>query len=367
MANQDSTEHPEEEELETRTLTVIIHSISGFKFLTELGQQQVAASILFPIHQNDSISPLFPPSETIDFNFSVDYHMTIYPQSTFNALLSNPLEFLIYVATPDFKKQAQIAKFSLSFDDIIMNQSFTSLVEGSVLNEGQNVLSGEELRAQIECKWDVPLIDSTAVQQSCIASINIGSLTALPQQLSNCIATPNNYQSHVFSYSLIGELPDGQKISLDDGKFTSTMADGSDGSIVFGVNQKFFINPDGFQKWKENAENEQFISLYLIPEILPAYTSVGVVSEQYGSLYAKADFPLSYFLKPGRSHFLSTIQLIKDSTWVGVEKPVVTIGPNGFPPDIVPESGTKKNNQLENLHQPNQNQHLQNQSPCTLR
>jgi hypothetical protein len=105
------------------TLTIIIHSVDNLSFLTDLGTQQIAISILFPNHSLDTISPLLPPSSTIPFNFSEDYSLNFYPHSTVNALLSSPLEFYLYLCTSDMKKQLQIARFILDRKSTRLNSS----------------------------------------------------------------------------------------------------------------------------------------------------------------------------------------------------------------------------------------------------
>jgi hypothetical protein len=44
--------------------------------------------------------------------------MMLYPMSTVNALLANPLKFFLYICTPDMKKQTQVAQFTFPFDSL---------------------------------------------------------------------------------------------------------------------------------------------------------------------------------------------------------------------------------------------------------
>jgi len=329
-------------EPEPRELQVLVRSIEGLNFSTELGNQQIAVSILFPGHMNDTLSPLFVPSPKINFEFSEKYDINFFPQTTMNALLSNPLEFYIYVCTPDFKKQTQVARFVFQFDLLLFNLSYSAVVEGSILPEGASVLSGEGLKATIECTWSKPLFTPSESEQSLIATFNISSVNALPQILLNCCAQPGNFSTHFFTYSLFAILPDGQVLSIEDGKFTSSAPDGSDASITFSTPQKFFIGKDAFEKWKHSSELDEMISVFLIPDLSPLIQPLGLLPNQYSALYGRADIPLSNFAKPGRSHFLSPIPLFRDPKWSESDRPMQILTPTGFPQEQPPDLATGK-------------------------
>lgn len=323
-------------------LKVTVHSIEGFQFLTELGAHQLAVSILFPTHSTDSMSPLSPPAESVPFEFSETYSFQFYPTTTINALLANPLEFFLYICTPDMKKQTQVARFVFPFDQLFFNDSYTSAIEGKVLPDGQSVLSPEGLKMNIECAWSAPLFEPEEQKNSLIVTFNISSVNSPPLAMVNCSTQPNNPATHIFTYTLFTELPDGQVLVVEDGKFQSTAADGSDAFVNFNSTQKFFVNPEELEKWKEAAENDQCISFYLKPELSALLQPLGITPDMYSALFGIAEVPLSHFAKPGRSHLQLTVPLLRDPEYQERQPGTVLLSPTGFPPEPAPEASKKK-------------------------
>ena len=80
MSEAGSDKAPPIFEPEMRTLTVTVKSLEGLNFATELGNQQIAVSILFPGHNNDTMSPLLPPAPKISFDFTENYQIQFYLQ-----------------------------------------------------------------------------------------------------------------------------------------------------------------------------------------------------------------------------------------------------------------------------------------------
>lgn len=323
-------------------LKVTVHSIEGFQFLTELGAHQLAVSILFPTHSADAMSPLAPPAESVPFEFSENYSFQFYPTTTINALLANPLEFFLYICTPDMKKQTQVARFVFPFDQLFFNDSYTSAIEGKVLPDGQAVLSPEGLKMNIECAWSTPLFEPEEQKNSLIATFNISSVNSPPLAMVNCSTQPNNPATHIFTYSLFTELPDNQVLIVEDGRFQSTAADGSDAFVNFNSTQKFFVTPEDLEKWKEAAENDQCISFFLRPELSALLQPLGITPDMYSALFGIAEVPLSHFAKPGRSHLQLTVPLLRDPEYQERQPGTVLLSPNGFPPEPVPEASKKK-------------------------
>ncbi|OHS97856.1 TPR Domain containing protein [Tritrichomonas foetus] len=346
QANASTTENPELPpafpESKPVDLKVTVQSIEGFNFLTELGSHQLAVSILFPTHTSDVMSPLSPPAETVQLDFSETYAFQFYPQSTVNALLSNPLEFFLYICTPDMKKQTQVARFVFPFDQLFFNDSYTASIEGKVLPDGQAVLSPEGLKMNIECAWSTPIFDPDVQKNSLIATFNISSVNSPPLAMVNCSTQPNNPATHIFTYTLFSEMPDQQVLLLEDGKFQSTTPDGSDAFVNINATQKFFIKPDDLEKWKEAAETEQCISFCLKPELSPLLQPLGITQEMYSALFGVAEVPLSHFAKPGRSHLQITIPLLRDMNYSERQPGAPLLSPTGFPPEPAPDNSKKK-------------------------
>ncbi|OHT12041.1 TPR Domain containing protein [Tritrichomonas foetus] len=321
---------------------ITIHSIEGLKFLTELGNNQLAASILFPTHSTDTMSPLFFPSSKILFEYSEEYSFQLYPLSTINALLANPLELFLYICTPDMKKQTQVVHFIFPFDQLFFNDSYLSSVEGKVLLDGQSVISPDGIKANIECSWSKPIFDHETQQDSLIATFNVQSLNSPPLAMVNCSTQPNNLATHIFTYTLFAELPDNQVFVIEEGKFQSTSSDGSDALIQFNSIQKFLIQPDGLKKWKDLAESDQVITLYLKPELSPLIQPLGIPNEQFSALCGFAEIPLSHFAKAGRSHFQASIPIFRDEDYTEHLPGSLLLSPTGFPPEPTPEASKKK-------------------------
>lgn len=323
-------------------LTVTIKSVEGLNFGTELGNQQIGVSILFPGHQLDMLSPLVPPAPKITFDFTETFDIKFYPNSTINALLQAPLEFFVYVCTQDFKRTNQVVKFTFGFDQLLYVTSYTAILDGAVLPDGAQILPAEGIKASINFAWDSPIIEPEDFEQTLIASLNLSPVSALPQAVVNSNATPNNFGTHIFSYILCGTLPDGQVIFMDNGKLNATNPDGSDAQIVFSNPLKFYVGPDEFAKWKETAEKEENISIYLIPELTPLLQPLGLTPNQYDKLFARAEIPFSQFSKAGRSHFLGQAQLVTDSKYSVEDPPMPNALPNGFPEEPVDPTGRRK-------------------------
>ncbi|KAH0792025.1 cilia- and flagella-associated protein [Histomonas meleagridis] len=320
-------------EQKTVDLRVTINFVEGLKFLTELGTQQfLAASILFPTHLSDSLSPLFKPNEKVKFDFSETYQISIYPQ-TINCLLSNPLEFFLYICSYDMRKQTQIANFIFNFDELIFNNSYSSSIEGKLLPEGQNVLSPEGIKLNIECTWLTPLFTQEECDNSMITTFNISSINMPPLAIINSTTQPNNYATHIFTYSLATQFPDGQVLVWENGRFVSNTPDASDASIQFNSIQKIFVSSEGVEKVKKEAEEEQTLKFYLRPEINALLQPLGIQQEQYGALFGVAEVPISNFIKPGRSHFPLTIPLLRDKQFEEHNFEAPSFTPNGFPPE----------------------------------
>ena len=342
MSEASSEKAPPLFEPETRNLSVTVKSLEGLNFATELGNQQIAVSILFPGHNNDSLSPLLPPAPKITFDFTENYQIQFYPETTINALLQTPLEFFVYVCTPDMKKQNQVVKFSFQFDQLLFVQQYTAIIDGILLQEGNGILPQEGIKANVSFSWDTAIVQPEELEESIVATFNLSAVTALPQAILNSCTTPNNFSTHVFTYTLVGHLPDGQLLCMEDGKFSATSSDGTDAVITFPNPQKFFINPERFEKWKETAENEENVSVYLIPELSPLLAPLGINPSQYSALFSRIDIPFSQFAKPGRSHFLGQVQVVSDPKYSAEERPYPSQMPNGFPPEPVDPTGRKK-------------------------
>ena len=322
-------------------LIVTIHSVEGFNFLTELGSHQLSASILFPTHNIDQMSPLFPPMENIPFEYTQTFTVQFYPQSTINALLASPLEFFLYICTPDMKKQTQVAKFIFPFDQLLFNDSYNTSIEGKILPDGQSVLSPENMKMNIECTWTQPLYDIEIQKNSIIATFNIQSINSPPLAMVNCSTQPNNPATHIFTYTLFGEMPDKQVLAIEGGKFQSTTPDGSDAYVNFNAHQKFFIQPDMLELWKEASETEQTVKLFLKPELNSLIQPLGITQDQYSALFGVAEIPLTHFAKPGRSHLQLTVPLLRDQEYSERNQGIRPLSPNGFPPEPIPENKKK--------------------------
>ena len=342
MSEAGSDKAPPIFEPEMRTLTVTVKSLEGLNFATELGNQQIAVSILFPGHNNDTMSPLLPPAPKISFDFTENYQIQFYPDTTINALLQTPLEFFVYVCTPDMKKQNQVVKFSFQFDQLLFVQQYTAIIDGILLQEGNGILPQEGIKANVSFSWDTAIVQPEELEESIVASFSLSAVTSLPQAILNSCTTPNNFSTHVFTYTLVGYLPDGQLLCIEDGKFSATSQDGTDAVITFPNSQKFFINPERFEKWKEAAENEENVSIYMIPELSPLLAPLGINPHQYAALYSRIDIPFSQFAKPGRSHFLGQVPVVSDPKYTDEERPFQSQLPNGFPPEPVDPTGRKK-------------------------
>lgn len=323
-------------------LNVTIHSIEGCAFLTELGAHLLAASILFPTHISDTMSQLFQPSETVQFEFSETYPIDFFIQSTVNALLANPLEFYLYICTPDMKKQTQVARFTFPFDQLFFHNSYSAAIEGKIIPDGQSVISGEGLKMNIECSWSNPIFEPEVQSNSIIATFNILSINSPPLSMVNCSTQPNNPSTHVFTYTLFSDLPDNQVLLLEDGKFQSTTPDGSDAFVNFNTQQRFFLKPEDIEKWKEAAENDQSIVFYLKPELRALLSPLGITPDMYSGLFGLAEVPLSHFAKPGRSHLQISVPLVRDTEYAERQPGTQLLSPTGFPPEPTPESLKKK-------------------------
>lgn len=342
MTENSASEPPPLVEPQEHKLTVTIKSVEGLNFGTELGNQQIAASILFPGHQLDMMSQLVPPAPKITFDFTETFDIKFYPNSTINALLQAPLEFFVYVCTQDLKRTNQVAKFTFGFDQLLYVTSYTAILDGTVLPDGAQILPAEGIKASINFAWDSPIIEPEDFEQTLIASLNLSPISALPQAIVNSNATPNNFGTHIFSYILCGTLPNGQVIFMDNGKLNATNPDGSDAQIVFPNPMKFYVGPEDFAKWKETAEKEENISVYLIPELTPILQPLGLLPSQYDKLYARAEIPFSQFSKAGRSHFLGQTQLFTDPKYSVEDPPMPNSLPNGFPEEPVDPTGRRK-------------------------
>lgn len=344
----DSDTSPPILESETRILSVNVKTVEGLEFTTEIGNQQVAVSILFPGHMNDVMSPLVPPSANVQFDFTEEYTINFYPDSTINALLRGPLEFFVYVCTPDMKKCSQVARFVFPFNELLFNRSYTATIDGSVLPDGDKILPDKGIKADINFSWDRDIFQPEFLEESLIATVNIQQITELPEAMMKCSAQPNNFATHFFTYSLFAQLPDGQILWLDGGRpiqsstDSKLSGDGFTASIAFPNSQKFFLGPESFSRWKEAAENNEIVSLYLIPEISPLLSPLGLVPNQYSVLFGRADIPLNQFAVPGRSHVSLTMTLVHDTKLCGIEHPVTPLTPNGFPPEPPVDPKSKK-------------------------
>jgi hypothetical protein len=324
------------------TLSVTVSSVEGVMFLSDLGAQQVALSILFPSHSLDIMSPLIAPGPSLNFNFSEKFDLTFHAISTINALLAMPLEFYLYVCTLDMKKQVAVARFVFPFDQLLFSQSVTQRLEGRVLPEGTAILSNDGLHANVECSWSAPIFPPEDAESALIAIVSVSGVFAIPLAMINCTTQPNNAATHIFTYSLFGEMPDNQMFLLEDGKFISSSPDGSDATVQFNGFQKFYIGPTELAKWKEAAENGANIKFYLRPDLNELLQPLGILIDQYSALFAAAEFPVSYFAKPGRSHFQQGLPLMRDFAYADHQQGSPLMSPTGFPPEPVPEAGNKK-------------------------
>lgn len=331
---------PPEEPIST-VLTVTVHSVDGLRFLTNLGAQQVATSILFPTHGQDAMSPLVAPSESVTFNFSKTYDVTFFPRATVNVLLANPLEFFLYVCTPDMKKQVPVAIFKLPFDQVLLNQSYKGIVDLSVLPEGASVLAAEGVTATVECSWSEPLLSQEVADESMIATVTVQCITATPQAMNNCSTQANSPGTHIFNYEIFGELPDGQPLFCEDGKFTASSSDCSDAAVVFNETRKFLVKPDEKEKWKEAGENGQNMTLYIQPVLNPLVSQIGIEPESYSALFGKAELELAQFGKPGRSLWQLQVPLGRDKEYEEHKATTPIMAPDGMPPEPVPEPSAK--------------------------
>jgi tetratricopeptide (TPR) repeat protein len=324
------------------TFSVVVHSVEGLTFLTELGVQQIGISILFPSHTLDLISPLSPPGPRVAFEFSETFDLMLYPQSTVNALLANPLEFFLYICTPDMKKQAQVARFIFPFDQLFFDTSVSQAIEGKVLPEGAAFLSPDGLKANVECSWSEPIFAPEDRDEAMIATFSVSGVYSTPLAMINCTTQPNNATTHIFFYSLYAEMPDGHILLMEDGRFTSSTPDGADASVQFNALQKFYVTPAEMEKWKEAAESAQIISFYLKPDLNDLLQALGIVPDQYSALFACAEFPLAHFAKPGRCHFQQSLALLRDFNYAEHQQGAPLMSPTGFPPEPVPEANSKK-------------------------
>ena len=344
--NPEATEAPEEV-LEPRNieLAITIHSIEGISLQTELGSQQMCASILFPSHMTDLMSPLSPPSQKVSFEFTERYTVCVYPHSTVNALLANPLEFFLYICTQDMKKQIRVAHFVFPFDDLMFHESYSCAVEGKVLPEGTAALGASGLKMNVEFSWSEPIFPPEVAEESMIASFSIGSVVSIPLAMINCSTQPNNPSTHIFTYTLASDLPDTQHLLCDEGKFTSTAADGTDAAVQFNAVRKFFVGPEQKERWKEACENDETMLFLLRPELSPLVQPLGITPEQYAALFAVAEVPLGHFAKPGRSHYQVVVPLSRDTEYSERRIDAALMSPTGFPPEPVPDTKGKKGSQ----------------------
>ena len=328
---------------EPHELTVTVHWIEGIHFATEIGAQQIQISILFPSHQIDQVSPFIMPSQKVSFEYSQTFQLMFYPNTTISALLSSPLEFYLYVGPPDLKKPpVQIARFVFPFDQLLFNTSSSSTVEGTILQEGNQAILSPGIKANIECSWDKPLFTPEECENSIIATMIISNVNSIPQPLINCVSTPGNPGTHIFTYSLYCQLPNNKILLFEDGKFQSTQPDASDAIISFGSSQKFLISSEDLEAWKASADAEESIKIYLIPDVNSLLQPLGITPDQYAALFARADLPTSDFTRPGRSHYLGSVPLFRDSEIATVDRPIPPHSPTGFPPEPVVESALKK-------------------------
>jgi tetratricopeptide (TPR) repeat protein len=147
---------------------------------------------------------------------------------------------------------------------------------------------------------------------------------------------------HIFTYTLFAEMPDHQILLVEDGKFTASAPDASDACVQFNSVQKFYVAPAQMEQWKEAAEAGQLISFYIKPELSELLQPLGIGLDQYSALFATADFQLSHFAKPGRSHFQSSLALRRDSEYWEHQPGAPLLSPTGFPPEPTPDANAKK-------------------------
>jgi tetratricopeptide (TPR) repeat protein len=96
------------------------------------------------------------------------------------------------------------------------------------------------------------------------------------------------------------------------------------------------------EEWKLAAESSELICFYLKPELSELLQPLGINIDQYSALFGVAEFPLSHFAKPGRSHFQSTLALRRDTEYNEHSPGLPLLSPTGFPPEPVPEPNSKK-------------------------
>jgi hypothetical protein len=313
-------------------LTVTVHTVEGLTFLTELGAQQVGISILFPSHTLDSLSPLVSPAPRITFDFTEVYAIQFYLNSTVNALLASPLEFYLYVCTPDMKKQAQVARFIFPFDQLFFHLSVSQSVEGKVLPDGASVLSPDGIRASVECGWSEPVLPPEHTGESMIASFSISGVYSIPLCMINCTTQPNNAAAHIFSYTLFAEMPDHQILLLEEGKFSASAPDASDACIQFNGVQKFYVSPVQMDQWKDSAECGGSVLFFPKPELSEILQPLGI---------GVSELPLAHFAKPDRSHFQSSLALRRDADYADHSAGAPLLSSSGFPREA-PEASAKK-------------------------
>ena len=341
-ASEDAAEAgaPVEAPLST-VLTVTVRSFNGLRFLGNPGANQVSTSILFPTHGQGAMSPLVPPSDTVTFDFSRTFDITFFPHSTANVLLANPLEVFLHLCSPDMKKQHQVASVKVPFDQILLSSSCTATVDVSVLPEGASMIAAEGLTAVVDLSWSQPPMPQEVADESFVATVTVQGVTATPQAMNNCSTQPNTPGTHIFVYELFGELPDGQPIFCEDGKFTASSADCSDAAIVFNETRKVLVSPEEVEKWKEAAENGQNMKVYIQPVLNPLVSQIGIEPKSYAALFGQADLEVAQFVKPGRFRWQLLVPVVRDREYTE-HKPVMPLtSPDGLPPEPVPETSAK--------------------------
>jgi hypothetical protein len=122
----------------------------------------------------------------------------------------------------------------------------------------------------------------------------------------------------------------------------SSTTDGADASVQFNAIHKFYVTPKEMEKWKEAAECAQIIVLFLKPDLNDRIQALGIVADQYSAFFACAEFPLTHFAKPGRSHFQQSLALLRDFNYAEHQQGMPLMSPTGFPPEPVPEANNKK-------------------------
>ena len=273
-------------------------------------------SVVFPDNQ-PRLSNGVPASEKFDLGFETTYTIDTTQPNCYDILIAEPLKITLQAVSADSRHQKNAFEFQMYLDQCLIQRktSISADLIGKHCEDGEFDVTIPAPSIHVSFDLKEPIISEEDATGSTIMRLKAEELKNVPKAIIISTLHPDD-QLHPFDYNVAFRFPCGRIIQLPAGKFTftdppSVKWDGVSRVFLPASSVKAILEEGAyvdFEIWRE--VNEDFSNFSINDTIAPLVNGRG-------------RFYTADFTKPGQSHFLDDIQIVKSEGQEPIRMPEI--------------------------------------------